>query len=306
MSVSAVRKSPPLYSPSRWGAWVAVAALYLLSLLPMRAKQRWGERIGNMLYRKLKSRAKVTRKNLQICLPELSEAQRDELARESFVACARGFLETTHAWWRDMTPYTESTIIHGLEHVREAQAQERGILLIGAHYSIFDFALPLIACQLDKPGYMYRPNNNPVIDRMIEKGRRRHYGIQPFTKRQLPEMLGFLREGGQVWYACDQDFGRKTQVFVPFFGVEAGCITTPSYIARESGAAIIFVSHLRTPEGRYQVTFSPIQKHFGVDEAQDAAAWNQFIEQTIRRYPDQYLWMHKRFKTRPEGAEPVY
>jgi len=305
--MSKKRRSPkPLWHPANWMAWLAVFVLYLLSLLPMRVKQRWGASLGRFLNRRFRSRHKVAMTNIEHCFPEMPEEDRRQLVEDSFVACSRGVLETTHAWWQDMKPHEEATIVVGYENVEEALRRNKGLLLIGAHYSIFDFALPLIACRLKKPGYMYRPNDNPVIDRTIEKGRRRHYGIQPFTKRELKEMMAFLQDGGQVWYACDQDFGKKSEVFAPFFGVDAACITTPSYIARESGASVICVSHLRTPEGQYRISFSPIQENFGEDKQKDAEAWNAYIEATIREYPDQYLWMHKRFKTRPEGAPAIY
>ena len=254
----------------------------------------------------MRSRARVADANLAACMPELDEATRSQLVEDAFVASARGVLESVHAWWRNMTPYCESASVYGVEHLEEAKRRGKGVLLIGGHYSIFDFALPLIACKLEKPGYMYRPNNNPVIDRMIEHGRRRHFGIRPFTKRQIRPMLSFLKEGGQVWFACDQDFGKKSEVFVPFFGISAGCITSPSFIARESGVAVICVSHLRMPDGSYRVVFSPIQESFGEHPEQDAKVWNRFIEATVREQPDQYLWLHKRFKSRSEGAASIY
>lgn len=306
MSRSKKKASKPLWHPVYWSSWIAVFTLYMLSLMPMRTKQNFGAWLGRVLESKLKSRREVARRNLQACMPELSDAERDQLVEDNFVACTRGFLESIHAWWRDTEPYYENAQVEGLEHLAEAQARGKGTLLIGGHYSIFDFALPLIARHLKKPGYMYRPNDNPVIDRMIERGRRRHFGIQPFTKRELKPMARYLKNGGEVWFACDQDFGKKTEVFVPFFGVDAPCITSPSYIAKLSGASVICVSHLRLPNGQYQVRFSPIQEGFGEDKEADAKVWNSYIEAAIREHPDQYLWLHKRFKTRPEGADPIY
>src|SRR5690554_3408525 len=300
------KKSSALWHPRFWPSWAIVFVLYLLSLLPMASKQRFGARLGRFLSRKLKSRARVANRNLEVCFPELDETDRKQLVEDNFVACTRGFLESTHAWWRDMSPCYGKTEVQGLEHLREAQEKGKGVLLIGGHYSIFDFALPLVSCHLNNPGYVYRPNNNPVIDRMIEKGRRRHFGIRPFTKRELRPMVTFLKKGGEVWFACDQDFGNKTKLYVPFFGVETGCITSPSYIAKVSGASVICVSHLRMPDGSYRVVFSPIQEGFGVDSRKDTEVWNRYIEDTIRKLPDQYLWLHKRFKSRPEGVSKVY
>ena len=306
MSRSKRNRNRPIWHPTHWPSWLGVFALYLLALLPMKTKQRFGAWLGRVLERKLWSRRKVADKNLIACMPELTESERDQLIQDNFVACTRGFLESLHAWWRDVSVFCENTHIEGLEHLREAQERGKGVLLIGGHYSIFDFALPLIACHLTKPGYVYRPNGNPVIDWMIERGRRRHFGIQPFTKRELRPMVSFLKNGGEVWFACDQDLGDKTEIFSPFFNMDAPCVTSPTYIARVSRASVIFVSHLRRPDGVYQIRFSTVQEGFGQDVAADTAAWNGYIEQTVREYPDQYLWLHKRFKTRPAGCEPVY
>lgn len=296
----------PLYHPALWPSWLIVFFLYCLSWIPMQTKQTLGAKLGRLAKRKLRSRYKVTKRNIELCFPEKSAQAQEQLVEDSFVACCQGILETTHSWWRDVTPYVNNLIITGEEHLKAAQASGRGLFLIGGHYSLFDLALPLFAHQLQKPGYMYRPNDNPVIDRMIEKGRRRHCNIQGFTKDQMSDMIEYLKHGGSVWYACDQDFGRRSKVFLPFFGIETGCIITPSKIARDSGACVLCVAHLRHPNGQYEITFSPIQENFGNDEAQDAAAWNKNIENTLRQYPDQYLWMHKRFKTRPEGMPSVY
>jgi KDO2-lipid IV(A) lauroyltransferase len=305
-TVASKLKNKPVWHPLLWPTWIIVFILFSLSLLPMTTKQKLGVKIGRFAKAKMKSRTKVTRKNIEVCFPELSEEAREKLVEDAYIACARGFLESTHAWWRDVTPYVKTLKIKGEEHLKEAQARGKGIFLIGGHYSIFDFALPLFAYQLVKPGYMYRPNDNPVVDRMIENGRRRHCGIQGFSKFEMNEMIAFLKGGGSVWYACDQDFGQKSRVFVPFFGVKAGCITMPSLIAKRSGASIICVSHLRHPNGQYEVTFSPIQEGFGEDEEKDTLAWNNYLENALRQHPEQYLWMHKRFKTRPQGEPPIY
>lgn len=306
MSRSAKNNNLPLWHLRLWPSWALVFTLYLVAFIPMTAKQRLGKWLGCFLGSKLKSRARVADRNLANCFPDMALNERKQLVQDNFVACCRGFLESTHAWWRDMSPYCKAADVQGLEHLREAQNTGKGVLLIGGHYSIFDFALPLVACHMEKPGYVYRPNNNPVIDRMIEKGRRRHYGIRSFSKRQLRPMVSFLKKGGEIWFACDQDFGKKTELFVPFFGVEAGCVTSPSYLARISGASVICVSHLRMPDGGYRVVFSPVQVGFGACKHSDTEVWSRYIENTIREQPDQYLWLHKRFKTRPAGADAVY
>lgn len=296
----------PMWHPALWPSWLLVFGLYLISRLPMATKWKAGDKLGRFLKKLLKGRAYVTRKNIQVCFPELTEAQQEQLVEDTFAACTQGFFETTHAWWGDCSPQLENLIITGEEHLREAQARGKGILMIGGHYAMLDMLVTLLAPQLAKPGYMYRPNDHPVIDRMIEGGRRRNNHIRGFTKRQSREMLSFLKQGGEVWYAADQDFGRRCEVFVPFFGVDTGCVTTPSWIIRESGATAICVAQFRHPNGQYELAFSPILEDFGLDERKDAETWNRHHENFIRQHPEQYLWLHKRFKTRPEGAKPIY
>ncbi len=299
-------KFKPLWHPALIPSWLMVFLLFCISLLPMSWKQSLGEKLGRFGFKKLKGRTKVGKKNIAACFPELSDQEQSKLVEDTFIACSKGFLETTHSWWRDVTPYVDNVIITGQEHLEEAQNRGKGVLLLGGHFSIFDLALPFFAARMDKPGYMYRPNDNPVIDRMIERGRRRHYGIQGFDKRRLKDMIQYIKEGGAVWYAADQDFGKKCEVFVPFFGVNAGCITTPSWIANESGATVMQVSQFRHPNGQYEIAFSPILEGFGENPEQDAKDWNEQLELAIRRYPDQYLWLHKRFKTRKKGEKPFY
>ncbi len=299
-------KFRPVWHPALWPTWIVVFILYCISLMPMTMKQTAGDKLGRLLHKKLKGRTKIAKQNISACFPELSEAEQSALVEDTFVACTRGFLETTHSWWRDVTPYVDNLIITGEEHLIAAQERKNGILLLGGHFSIFDLALPFFASKLSKPGYMYRPNDNPVIDRMIEQGRRKHYGIQGFNKRQLKDMITFIKEGGEVWYAADQDFGSKGTEFVKFFGINTGCISAPSWIARESGATVLQVSQFRHPNGQYEIAFSPIMENFGEDDLKDAQAWNTHLEAAIRRYPDQYLWLHKRFKSRKPGDKPFY
>lgn len=296
----------PLWHPAIAPTWIVVFILFLLSRLSMPLKQSWGRALGRFCYRKMPKRTAVARKNLQLCFPEMSEEQRELTVEQTFIACAQGMLETTHAWWRDVQPHIDQLIVTGEEHFEAAKQRPGGMLLLGGHFSIFDLALPFFASRLDKPGYMYRPNDNPIVDRMIEKGRRRHCGIQAFDKKRLKDMLAFIQEGGEVWYAADQDFGGKCDLFAPFFGIPAACVSAPSWIARESNATVLVVSQFRHPDGRYEIAFSPILENFGVDAQADAVLWNDYLAHAIRQHPEQYLWLHKRFKTRPEGLPGVY
>ena len=219
-----------------------------------------------------------------------------------------GALEGPHAWWRDMAPHAERAKVVGLDRLLAAQAKGNGVLIMGGHFAAVDFIIPLFAAKVVENyelGYMYRPHDNPVIDRMITNGRNRH-GVTGFTKRQLKDMIKYLKDGGMVWYGCDQNFSKSSDLFVPFFGVQAANISTPTWIAKESGAAVVFMRMHRLPDGNHEFEFTEELPKFGEDPQADCEAWNQELEKAIMHYPAQYFWVHKRFKTRPPGEPSVY
>jgi KDO2-lipid IV(A) lauroyltransferase len=299
------RESPPIFSLKLLPARIMVFVLYMVSFLSLKNKQKLGAWLGVKAKRRLNSRAHIARTNLSACFPEKSEDEIELMVEESFKELVSGFIESTHAWWQDMEPYKNSVSVVGLEHIKKAQENGKGILLLGAHFAVVDFAIPLMSHHVTKVGYMYRPNDNPVIDHMIETGRDRS-NCQSFTKRELREMRAFLADGGAVWYGCDQDFGKHATVFAPFFGVQAANITTPSWIAKKTGAAVIFMGMRRLDDGRHEISFSPELPFTGDDVLADTITWNQQLEKEIMRYPTQYMWVHKRFKTRPEGEPDFY
>ena len=289
------------YLPSR----LMVFALYCVSFLSLKNKHRLGAWLGKQAKKRLGSRTKVARKNIQACFPHLNSQDVEEMVEQCFIELATGFIEGTHAWWQDMTEYKESVKVTGLEHVLNAQKKGNGVLVLGGHFAVVDFAIPLFSSKVQKLAYMYRPNNNPIVDNMIETGRAKA-GVTGFKKSELKKMQSFMKDGGMVWYGCDQDFGKKASVFAPFFGVDAINITGPSWIARETKAAVIFMGMRRLGPEQYEIEFSPELANFGEDEQQDAINWNKQLEDAVRRYPAQYMWVHKRFKTRPEGEPAFY
>lgn len=282
-----------------------VFTLYLISFLSLKNKHKLGNWLGKKCFKYATSRTQIARKNLTACFPEKSAPEIEQMVEDCFIQLATGFIEGTHAWWQDMQPFNDSVKVTGLEHVLTAQKKGNGVLILGGHFAVVDFAIPLFTSKVENIAYMYRPNNNPIIDRMIEKGRARS-GAKSFTKKQLQDMRVFMKNGGMVWYGCDQDFGKKADIFVPFFGIDAANISTPSWIVKETGAAVIFMGMRRIGKEEYEIEFSPELPEFGHDDSADAKAWNQELEKAVRRYPTQYMWVHKRFKTRPEGQAKFY
>ena len=291
--------------PKYWPTWLVVAVLYLISLLPYNFQQKLGEWIGKLFYRLGGTRRKIVEKNIAACFLELSPEEQRKLVLDSLIANAKGYIECTVGWWRPMDRFHQSLQVHGLEHLREAERRGKGILLLGGHFSILDFAGPLISRVLEF-NYMYRPHNNPLFNAVIERSRQRFMN-RSFTKKQLHDMIAFIKQGNLVWYGFDQDFGRRNTVFAPFFGVPAATLTTPAWIARRTGATVLMVSQFREGNGVYSLYFSPIFENYPTDdEIENATRINAQLEAEIRRDPDQYLWLHRRFKTRPPGEPNFY
>jgi len=291
--------------PRYWGTWLVIILMYLVSFLPYSTKMKLGKWAGLKLLKYGKSRRKTAEANIRACFPELSETEQAQLVRDTFVSNATGYIETTIAWFNKLEPFFEKLEVRGHAHLKEAQSRGKGVLVIGAHFSIMDFALPLYN-HVTPFHYMYRPQNNPLLEAFIERKRRRNSGMS-FTKRETRDMVEFIKQGNTVWYGPDQDLGKKHCVFAPLLGVQTACLTTPAWIARETGATVLQLSQYRAENGVYILDFSPILEDYPCDdEVANATRINQGLEAAIRKDPAQYLWLHRRFKTRPEGEPSIY
>jgi KDO2-lipid IV(A) lauroyltransferase len=196
--------------------------------------------------------------------------------------------------------------IEGLEHLERCRAQGRGVLLVGAHFSHLELCARLVSQRIRIAG-MYRVMDDPVFERAVLRARLR-YADAMFPKEELRRIVRYMKNGSTVWYAPDQDMRGKDSVFVPFFGIRAATITATHHLARLSGAAVIPFFHRRNADGRgYTIRLeAPLQDFPSTDVAADTARVNAIVERMVREAPAQYLWIHKRFKTRPEGEAPIY
>ncbi len=206
------------------------------------------------------------------------------------------------SWFRNPEDFRNRVVIRGLENLRLAKAEGRGVLLVCAHFTTLEFAGALLSLY-EKMDVTYRRHKNPLFEAVMTNSRRRFYPAV-IERENVRETFRCLKQGHIVWYAPDQDYGPRHSVFVPFFGVEAASITATARFARYNDSAVIFFSHFRLDDNSgYQLEFSPpLENYPGDDDKANATRINEIIEQAIRRHPDQYLWLHKRFKTQAAGA----
>lgn len=291
-----------LAHPRWWPSWLGVALFWLLGQLPWDLLLALGRLIGRLAWRVGGSRRRIAEANVRLCFPELSASEQQDLARRIVISTGEALTEMAGAYCNQRIDLGQRLQIVGREHLEIPLAAGRGVLMLGMHFNTIDVGSRLFG-RIRPFSVVYRPNNNPVIDWLIKRGRSsvEHY----IDRSDLRGLVRHLKAGHAVWYAPDQAYGLRHSVFVPFFGVPTATVTTTSRIARMSGAAVVPSVHYRLPGGRYRIEFGPALDNFpSADDAADTARINAVIEHYVRKMPEQYLWVHRRFKHQPDGSNP--
>ena len=233
----------------------------------------------------------------------MSAIDRKKLTKNIFRSAGISIIETGLVWLRSPQAFRNLVEIRGLEHLEKALEQKEGVILVGMHFSTLDFCGAVLAsyCKFD---VMYRSNKNPFIEAIMTRGRTQNFS-NAIERKDIRSVLKSLKRGNAVWYGPDQDYGRAHSVFVPFFGHQTATISATSRLADISKSPVIVFSHYRLEgDQRYQICLSKPLKNFpSGDLAEDASRINQKIEEAIQRAPEQYWWLHRRFKTTPTKGE---
>lgn len=294
--------------PRYWLLWLGLGVLWLVVQLPYALLLKLGRALGALMLLAAKSRRQIAARNLELCFPELSAAERTRLLRENFASSGIAFFEMAMSWWWPRARLARLAHIEGLEHLQAAQREGQGVILMSLHFTTLEIGAALLGQRHTIDG-MYREHNNPLFDYIQRHGRERHNRDASAIEREdVRAMLKVLRAGRAIWYAPDQDYGRKQSIFVPLFGVPAATVTATSKFARLGKARVVPFTQQRLADGSgYRLTIHPPLADFpGDSEEADCLRINQWIEQAVRQCPEQYLWAHRRFKTRPEGAPKLY
>ena len=299
---------PSLLDPRHWPAWIGLGLLWLLSRLPYRALMRTGRGLGWLVARIPGSRRRIAARNLELCFPQLDPQQHAALLEQSLRDVGLMLIEFALAWMGTRKAIARVPVtIEGLEHLSAANARGHGVLLTGAHVSHLELAGRLLVERggVELAG-MYREHGDAAFEWAIRR-RRQHYAATMFTKNEVRACVRYMKSGGCIWYAPDQDMRGKDTVFVPFFGISASTLTATHHLARLSGACVIPFFHRRLPGGGYALRLeAPLADFPGHDVISDTARINAMIERMAREAPNQYLWIHRRFKSRPSGEASLY
>jgi KDO2-lipid IV(A) lauroyltransferase len=291
--------------PKYWPTWIGVFILYTISWLPYRFQLFLGKIIGRLLYKIGSSRKKVALRNLELCFPKISDAERQIMLKRNFENTGIALLETGMGWWWPNWRVKRHTTIIGLEHIEAAQKQGKGILLLAMHYLSAEINCRGIGCGHPMVVF-YRPHNNYLMEYFQFRGRGRSNKYM-LGKRDVKGLLRALKEGEACIYLPDQDYGRSRSVFVPFFAVPEAASTTGTLIfARQKNCQTHMLIPTRNDDGSgYTLEIKPMLENFPTgDDTADVIRINQELEKAIMVKPEQYMWLHRRFKTRPNEDDP--
>jgi KDO2-lipid IV(A) lauroyltransferase len=284
--------------------WIGL--LWLLVQLPYGAQVWLGKRLGRLFMRVAKSRRRIAEINLSLCFPQFSEEHRRDILVKNMESMGIAVFETGIAWWWPKGRLNKLVTIEGLEHIQNLDG--RGALMLAMHFTTLEIGASLLSNYIAIDG-TYRPHSNEVFDYVQRNGRERHHkDAAAIPRNDVLSMVRSLRKGRLVWFASDQDYGRKHSVFVPFFGVQAATVTSILKLADLGNARIIPFTQTRCADTKtYKLTIHPplVDIPSG-DDLADARHINAFIEEQIVQQPEQYLWVHRRFKTCLPGASSPY
>ncbi len=256
------------------------------------------------MYYLARKRRRFASINLELCFPELGEEERRKLLRMHFKSLGIGVLESIWLWWASEPQLRGLAHIRGLEHLEATRAQGRGVIALSAHFTSLEMGATMLSLFVPTR-FMYRPHRNPVLDRFIYE-RRMRWTDKSMRRDDARGMIRSLRDGKVVWYAQDQNTSRKEAVFVKFFGQTASTNSATARLAGLTGAAIVPYCTVRREDGSgYDLILEPALENFPSGDIEaDTQRINDLIERWVRQYPDQYLWVHRRFRTRTNRSDP--
>ena len=292
--------------PRYWPIWSGYVLLRVVSYLPYRIQVWLGCILGRLLMLSAPMRRKTAARNLQLCFPEWSEDQRRAMLWQHAEALGLSLFEFGITWWWSEARFRPLVQSEGLENLQEALKQKKGVILLACHFTTLEITSRILGLHADFHP-MYRKHNNPLIEHIITSGRLR-YCSKVIPHDEIRSMIRSLRSNVPVLYIPDQNFGRKHAIFVPFLGISTATLPATSRLAAIDNTPVLPIVLQRLSGHRgYRLVFEkPLENFPTSDLGQDTIRINQLFEKQVRENPADYLWVHRRFKTRPEGEPPIY
>lgn len=299
----------PLYrylSPATWPTWIGMGLLRVVCWLPHGLALAVGRWLGRLAHALGGKRRAIVRRNIELCFPELDAAEHAALTRRHFEALGMSMIEMGLGRWASDEHLASITTIEGVEHVLDALNAGKGVILLSAHFTTLELSGRVLKLHIPPFDAVYRKSRNEFTTEMLRTGRERS-AASTIEKRDIKKMVRSLREGRPVWYAPDQSYNRKGSEIVEFFGIPSMHTTATSTLARLGDAAVVPFFPGRLGDGRYHLALLPAFDAFpSGDAVADTCRYVEVLERHIRRHPEQYFWVHRKFKNLPDGYPDYY
>lgn len=281
--------------PKYWLTWVGVAVLRGIELLPVAMQRMVATALGTLIRHMPLKYVRIAERNIELCLPNLTAAERNALLVQHCRSLGMALCETAMTWWSSNERVSGLAEVQGLEHLQAAFAKGRGAILIGGHFTTIEIATRILGTVVPM-NVVYRPTKNALLSHIMHTSFCRHG--KPIRHDDIRSMIRALKHNEAVWYAPDQSYRNKGAAMVDFFGIPAATTTATSRLAKISGAAVLTYFPERLPNGAgYRVIIGPAFENFPSDNViQDVERFNALLQAQILKVPEQYLWMHRRFK----------
>lgn len=265
-----------------------------------------GRILGYLSYVLIPRRKHIVKTNIRLAFPELSPVERKKLVIKSFASTGMAIFEIAMSWWGSKRRLQSMVTLKGLEHLQKALTHGKGVILLGSHFTCLELSGRLLS--FTQPVQVtYKRAHDPLMEAILQHIRKKYY-IDAINSYDTREMIKGLKKNVATWYAMDQDLGARMHVFAPFMGIPTCTLTTTSRLARMTGALVVPYFPKRLDDCcKYEIKFLPALENFpSGDDLEDTTRINDLITQHVKEVPDQYLWAHRRFKTRPPGEPDVY
>ena len=299
----------PLYhywQPKYWPAWLGIALLRLSCFLPYRPQLRLGMALGTLAHFIAAERRAITRRNIELCFPDLSPAKRDQLALEHFKALGASLVELALGRWASEKKILSLTTVVGGHHIQETLDSGYGVILLSAHFTALDICGHALRQHSPPYDVVYRKFRSGLTTEIVA-GAREVTARNVINKNDIKSMVRGLREGVPVWYAPDQSYRLKQSALIPFFGIPAMSNIATTTLAKLGNAKAVPFLPRRLPEGGYELTIlPPLEGVPSDDPIADTKKYVAVIEEHIRKCPEQYYWVHRKFKDRPDSLPDAY
>jgi KDO2-lipid IV(A) lauroyltransferase len=307
-----VKKTPEpkftaaLFAPKYWLTWLLITLMWFVTLLPFRLQLWLGKMLGRFLYVAVKSRRKIAQRNIELCFPDKSADEQAQIVKRNIENTGIALLETSIAWWWPAWRLRSLAKVTGKEHIEKAQAQGKGVLLLVAHTLHLEIDGRIFGMLCEEAVGFYRPHSNPLMEYFQYHGRCKANKYM-IGKRNVRGLIEALDEGEVCFYLPDQDYGRNRCEFVPFFAVAQTATTTGTLLfAEQANCELIPIVTKRLPGGQgYEMQIlPPFENMPSGNDAADVTRINQWVEKAVLMQIDQYMWVHRRFKTHPDPDAP--